>query len=112
MDTLNRAMDIPMTTMKKEDIAEFLRRSSKLLTRELGHLYVLDQRIHNKCLIMGTVHLVEDFQAPSHLCGVCLRKLQWRVGFNVISRCKSLSQCFTRMGMMRERNWAQKQYDT
>ena len=42
MDTFKRAMDIPMTTMKKEDIAEFLRRSSKLLTHELGHLYVLD----------------------------------------------------------------------
>ena len=39
-------------------------------------------------------------------------KLQWRVVFNIISRCKSLSQCFARMGLMRERNWAQKQYDT
>eukprot|EP00586_Coscinodiscus_wailesii_P022029 CAMPEP_0172498510 /NCGR_PEP_ID=MMETSP1066-20121228/113478_1 /TAXON_ID=671091 /ORGANISM="Coscinodiscus wailesii, Strain CCMP2513" /LENGTH=459 /DNA_ID=CAMNT_0013271803 /DNA_START=50 /DNA_END=1427 /DNA_ORIENTATION=- len=63
--------------MKDKDVSEFLRRSSKLLTHELGHLYVLDHCIHNKCLMMGTGHLVEDFKAPSHLCGVCLRKLQW-----------------------------------
>jgi len=52
--------------------SEFLRRSSKLLSHELGHLYGLDHCIHNRCLMMGTGHLVEDFRAPSHLCGICL----------------------------------------
>ena len=98
-------------TMKDEDVTEFLRRSSKLLTHELGHLYVLDHCIHNKCLMMGTGHLVEDFKAPSHLCGVCLRKLQWRVGFDVRNRYKLLSDAFGEMGMIKEKDWAEKQYD-
>lgn len=98
--------------MKNKDISEFLRRSGKLLTHELGHLYVLDHCVHNKCLMMGTGHLVEDFKAPSHLCGVCLRKLQWRVGFDVTNRYKLLSQAYEEMGMVKERNWATQQYDT
>merc|ERR1712154_430572 len=88
--------------------SEFLRRSSKLLSHELGHLFVLDHCIHNKCLMMGTGHLVEDFNAPSHLCGVCLRKLQWRTGFDVRLRYKLLSTVYDSMGMIQEREWALK----
>lgn len=91
--------------------SEFLRRSSKLLSHELGHLFVLDHCIHNKCLMMGTGHLVEDFKAPSHLCGVCLRKLQWRTGFDVMRRYQLLSVAFQNMGMKEESDWVKKQYD-
>jgi predicted Zn-dependent protease len=91
--------------------SEFLRRSSKLLSHELGHLYVLDHCIHNKCLMMGTGHLVEDFNAPSHLCGVCLRKLQWRTGFDVKYRYKLLAIAFDKMGMISEKDWVLKQFN-
>jgi len=90
---------------------EFLRRSCKLLTHELGHLYALDHCIHNRCLMMGTGHLVEDFRAPTHLCEVCLRKLQWRTGFNVRMRYKLLAKVFNQLGMEKESKWTQKQYD-
>ena len=50
------------------------------------HLYGLGHCIFNRCIMMGTGHLVEDFAAPFHLCGVCLRKMQWRLGFNVVGR--------------------------
>jgi hypothetical protein len=90
--------------------AEFLRRSSKLLTHELGHLYGIDHCIHNRCLMMGTGHLIQDFSAPTHLCGVCLRKFQWRLGFDVKMRYKLLSDCFGDMDMEKERKWTKKQY--
>jgi predicted Zn-dependent protease len=91
--------------------SEFLRRSCKLLTHELGHLYGLDHCIHNRCLMMGTGHLVEDFSAPIHLCGICLRKLQWRTGCDIQMRYKLLTDIFRSMGMEKERNWTRKQYE-
>ena len=98
-------------SQKSQMESEFLRRSCKLLTHELGHLYGIDHCIHNRCLMMGTGHLVEDFRAPTHLCGVCLRKLQWRTGFNVRMRYKLLTEVFTDMGLEKESKWTQKQYD-
>ncbi|GFH53607.1 hypothetical protein CTEN210_10083 [Chaetoceros tenuissimus] len=96
-------------SFKSQDKIEFLRRSCKLLTHELGHLYGIDHCIHNRCLMMGTGHLVEDFKAPSHLCGICLRKLQWRTGFNVRMRYKLLTNYFESVGMGKEETWARKQ---
>jgi len=91
------------------DDTEYLRRSGKLLTHELGHLYGVDHCVHNRCLMMGTGHLVEDFRAPAHLCGVCLRKLQWRLGFSVRIRYGLLSNIFGEMGMKKEKKWTEKQ---
>ena len=105
--------DVPpvITSQQREMECEFLRRSCKLLTHELGHLYALDHCIHNKCLMMGTGHLVEDFRAPTHLCGVCLRKLCWRTGFDVVVRYKLLASVFENMGLSKESKWAKKQYE-
>jgi len=107
----------PSTNVRESDdddggghAVEFLRRSGKLLTHELGHLYGLDHCVHNRCLMMGTGHLVEDFKAPSHLCGVCLRKLQWRLGFDVAERYRLLGNVFREsMGMTKEADWCEKQ---
>jgi hypothetical protein len=68
--------------LSQAGMIEHLRRSSKLLLHEFGHLYVLDHCIYFKCLMVGTGHLVEDFDAPMHLCGIRLRKLRWRLGFS------------------------------
>lgn len=57
----------------------------------------------------GTGHLVEDFAVPTHLCGVCLRKLQWRLGFRVKERYRLLAGCFGSTGMGKEQKWASKQ---
>jgi len=106
------AQTTPTITSSQSQIEiEFLRRSSKLITHELGHLYGIGHCIHNRCLMMGTGHLVEDFNAPAHLCGVCLRKLQWRTGFDVRIRYKLLTDFFQRTGMTKEQKWTQKQID-
>jgi len=96
--------------ISKELAIEFLRRSSKLLTHELGHLYGFDHCIHNRCLMMGTGHLVEDFRAPSNLCGICLRKLQFRTGCDIVERYKKLSDAFRKMGFVKEEVWTLKQH--
>ena len=60
---------------------------------------------------MGTGNLVENFRAPSHLCGVCLRKLQWRLVFDVIERYRLLAKAFGEsMEMMKEAEWCEKQF--
>mmetsp|Transcript_63351 Transcript_63351/g.187206 ORF Transcript_63351/g.187206 Transcript_63351/m.187206 type:complete len:506 (-) Transcript_63351:782-2299(-) len=98
-----------MKSLKESAGAEFTRRSAKLLTHELCHLYGIDHCIHNRCLMNGTGHLVEDFLAPCVLCGVCLRKLQWRLGFDVRGRYELLAKSFDKMGMKKEHKWALKQ---
>lgn len=100
----------PPVALNDGATAEFLRRSCNLLTHELGHLYGLGHCIFNKCLMMGTAHLVEDFSAPSYLCPVCLRKLQCRLGFDVSGRYALLSDTFRDMGLKKETAWTRKQH--
>lgn len=52
---------------------------------------------------------MEDFAAPSFLCGVCLRKLQWRLGFDVLERYRLLGEAFGGMNTAQEQKWAKKQ---
>lgn len=91
---------------------EFLRRSSKLLLHELGHLYGLDHCIHYKCLMMGSGHLVEDFQSPLQLCGICLRKMQWRLGFAIEKRYNEMADSLTDCGMTKEAGWIRRHLGT
>jgi hypothetical protein len=51
---------------------------------------------------------VEDFSAPAHLCGVCLRKVQFRAGFDVTTRYERLLEVFRRGGLRKEARWVEK----
>lgn len=95
--------------LSEESQAEFHRRCGKLLIHELMHLYGVDHCIFNRCIMMGTGHLVEDFAAPFHLCGVCLRKMQWRLGFDVVGRYELLADSFNDLGPTKEEKWTRKQ---
>jgi hypothetical protein len=37
-----------------------------------------------------------------HLCPVCLRKLQYSIGFDVASRYRALAECYRKMGIADE----------
>lgn len=65
---------------------EYERRAGKLLVHELMHIYGVDHCVYHACVMNGTGHLVEDFSAPSHLCPVDLRKMQWRLSFSVAGK--------------------------
>ena len=84
---------------------EALRRAAKLLVHEIAHLYGIDHCVRRDCVMRGTGHLVEDFAAPSHVCEVDLRKLQFRLGFALAARHAALAAVYARWGLKREAAW-------
>jgi hypothetical protein len=48
---------------------------------------------------------VEDFSAPAHLCPVCLRKLQFRLGFDICERYEGLLALFEKWRLAPEARW-------
>jgi archaemetzincin len=69
-----------------------LRRSCKVLAHETGHMFGLPHCTFFNCLMNGSNHLGESDRRSLHLCPVCLRKLQWSVGFDVLQRYHALEQ--------------------
>ena len=84
-----------------------LSRACKLLVHELCHLYGLDHCIFHACLMQGTGHLGGDFAAPHRLCVVCLRKLQFRLGFNIVRRYQQLQALFSQWELHNDSRWLQ-----
>lgn len=94
---------IPQSAASKR---ELLRRASKLRVHEILHVYQVDHCIYYKCLMNGTGHLVEDFASPAHLCGIDLRKLQYRCGFDVAtSWYRELAKVYESWKGTREARW-------
>ncbi|MFB0553476.1 MAG: archaemetzincin [Phycisphaerae bacterium] len=71
-----------------------LRRSCKVLAHETGHMFGLKHCIYFRCSLNGSNHLKESDSRPMHLCPVCLRKLQYSIGFDVVSRYRNLLQFY------------------
>jgi archaemetzincin len=53
----------------------------------------------------GSNHLGELDSRPLHLCPVCLRKLQWSVGFDAVMRDERLLSVVEEAGWTAERTW-------
>ncbi|KAL2078085.1 hypothetical protein ACEWY4_025770 [Coilia grayii] len=69
-----------------------LRRSCKVVSHEIGHIFGLKHCQWLSCVMQGSNHLEESDRRPLTLCPVCLRKLQSSVGFSIASRYKALLQ--------------------
>jgi archaemetzincin len=82
-----------------------LRRSMKVLTHETGHMFGLAHCIYFRCVMNGSNHLQESDQRPLHLCPVCLRKLEFSVGFDVVKRYEALAQFDRQAGFDDEAAW-------
>jgi archaemetzincin len=82
-----------------------LRRSCKLLAHEAGHMFGLAHCTYFSCLMNGSNHLAESDRRPLHLCPVCLRKLQWSVGFDVLERYRALERIDRASGFIDEADW-------
>ncbi len=82
-----------------------LRRSMKVLTHETGHMFGLAHCIYFSCVMNGSNHLQESDRRPLHLCPVCLRKLQFSVGFDVVKRYQELMQFNQGAGFEDEAKW-------
>ena len=82
-----------------------LRRSCKVLVHETGHIFGLKHCIYFKCVLNGSNHLRESDSRPMHLCPLCLRKLQYSIGFDVISRYVNLFCLYKKIGFDDEAKW-------
>jgi len=85
-----------------------LRRSCKILAHETGHMFGLTHCIYFECVLNGSNHLAESDARPSHLCPVCLRKLQHSIGFDVVSRYGNLFRFCKKVGFDNEAKWVTK----
>ncbi len=63
----------------------------KLVVHELCHTMGFPHCSAHKCLMNGTANIKDVNNAPLTLCGPCLRKLQWNIGFDKLARYKKIS---------------------
>ncbi len=63
-----------------------LKRSLKVLTHEIGHMFNVRHCIYYKCVMNGSNHLKEADSRPIFLCPVDLRKLHKSIGFDIKDR--------------------------
>jgi archaemetzincin len=88
-----------------------LRRSCKVLAHETGHMFGLAHCVFFNCLMNGSNHLAESDRRPLHLCPVCLRKLQWSIGFDVLERYRALERIDRALGFVDEADWLGKRVE-
>jgi len=94
---------------RDQDFQEILlRRSCKVLVHEMGHMFSLQHCIFFKCVLNGSNHLRESDSRPLTLCPVCLRKLQFSIGFDVVDRYGSLFRVYRKISFDREAGWVTK----
>jgi len=80
-------------------------RSCKVLVHEIAHMFSLAHCTFFHCLMNGSNHLAESDARPMHLCPVCLRKLQYSIGFNVVERYQRIFHFHRRYDFDREAQW-------
>lgn len=88
-----------------------LRRSCKVLSHEVGHMFGLYHCIYYECVMNGSNHLRETDSRPMHLCPVCLRKLQMGAGFDVQSREISLNAFYQAHRLKPEADWTRRRIE-
>ncbi|KAL3967514.1 growth arrest and DNA-damage-inducible protein [Sarotherodon galilaeus] len=67
-----------------------LLRSCKTMTHEIGHMFGISHCQWLSCVMQGSNHLDESDRRPLDFCPICLRKLQFAIGFNIAERYKAL----------------------
>lgn len=79
-----------------------LRRLEATAVHEAGHLFGLAHCQQAQCVMNGANTLEEADGWPLEPCPVCLRKLQWRFGFELRERFVRLRDVHTDAGLMTE----------
>lgn len=79
-----------------------LRRSLKVMTHEIGHMFGIEHCIRFRCLMNGSNHLGETDATPMDVCPVCLRKLEHAVGFDPLTRERTLEAWRRAHGLIAE----------
>ncbi|MFO7891015.1 MAG: archaemetzincin [bacterium] len=79
-----------------------LKRSCKVLVHEIGHMFGLNHCIYFHCIMNGSNHLQESDSRPLHLCPVCLHKLKYSIGFDIVEWYKKLHNFYQQHGFTDE----------
>lgn len=85
-----------------------LKRSAKILTHEMGHMFGIRHCIHFECNMNGANHLDEADATPMHLCPVCLRKLHHANRFDPARRYGLLEDFYREHELKEEAGWVSK----
>ncbi len=85
-----------------------LLRSLKTLVHETGHMFGLHHCQRYPCVMNGSNSLAESDGRPIHLCPVCLKKLRWNLGFDVVKRYEALRAFYTEHGLADQADWVAK----
>jgi len=83
----------------------FVTRTLKVAGHEMGHMFGLRHCTAHSCVMNGSNSLPESDSQPLELCPVCLRKLQWNVGFDVSARFRGLRDFHKVSGLEGERGF-------
>lgn len=86
-------------------------RSCKVLVHEISHMFSLVHCTFYHCLMNGSNHLAESDARPIHLCPVCLRKLQYSVGFNVMEYYQKIFHFHRNYDFDREAQWVNRRLE-
>jgi archaemetzincin len=86
----------------KKERALVLRRLQATAVHEAGHLFGLAHCQEALCVMNGANTLEEADQWPLEPCPLCLRKLQWRFGFDVRKRFQQLRALHADAGSQEE----------
>eukprot|EP01006_Ploeotia_vitrea_P055123 TRINITY_DN67962_c7_g3_i1.p1 TRINITY_DN67962_c7_g3~~TRINITY_DN67962_c7_g3_i1.p1 ORF type:complete len:377 (-),score=26.77 TRINITY_DN67962_c7_g3_i1:487-1617(-) len=91
-----------------ENPKRFLRRCTKTMVHEIGHLFDLEHCVWFDCIMNGANHLEEDDRTCFHLCPVDLRKLMSAIPqIDPVERYKALLGLFAQVHFNSEVRWLQ-----
>jgi archaemetzincin len=79
-----------------------LKRSVKVMSHEIGHIFGMSHCIFYECIMCGSNSLRESDSRPPFLCPLCLDKLQWNLGLDVMPRYEELESYFRKHEMTEE----------
>ena len=80
----------------------FLRRSINVMAHEIGHVFGMNHCIFYDCVMCGSNSLAETDRRSSFLCPLCLDKLQWCLGFDMMKRYEKLAAFYKKHGLKKE----------
>ena len=76
----------------KEDLDSLEYRALKVMVHEIGHTFNLKHCIYHECGMNGVNHADELMAKPLEFCAVCLKKLQWNIKFDLVTRFEQLAK--------------------
>ena len=82
-----------------------LERSLKVLGHETGHMFSLHHCRTHECLMNGSNSLDETDRSPLYLGPHCLKKLQYNLRFDILSRYHRLQSFYASHGLAEHATW-------